>query len=164
MPTPGDIIVIQKMLVKLGQASVTVTRVGHSTDLKFSEKPPHCHVTVTATDPADSKFSQTGSCDLFGKEPPENANTFIIPVKKGLKLWRKGRTLRVHIVADPNQGFQATYESMTVDLEGVVAGEERRLTVSLKPKNAGGQQTTTRDSPQSVEPSTDDNKRLPPIR
>ena len=56
MPTPGDIIVIQKMLVKLGQASVTVTRVGHSTDLKFSEKHPHCHVTVTATDPADKQI------------------------------------------------------------------------------------------------------------
>jgi hypothetical protein len=147
LPNADQINAVHKMLKKLGQASVTVTRVPYASDRKFSDQPPSCHVTLTATDPTDSKFSYTRDCDLFGKEPPENTNTFIIPVKGGLKFWHKGRTLHVHILAEPDQGYQDTHEPMTIDLEGVVAGDERRKSVSLKPKNEGDQQEKNTQPP-----------------
>ncbi len=154
------------LLRKLGKASVTVTRVAHADDSNFSTRPPHCHVTVTATDPADKKFLHTDGCDLFGKELPENRNSFLIPVNTGLKkLWGKGRTLRVHIAADPTEGFQNSHEPWTSDprqhpeLERVVAGNDIKVNVSLKPKSAGGEQTIRRDSPESIEVSTDNYKK-----
>jgi len=147
IPNAGQVDAVQKALAKLGKASVTVTRVPEATDLSFSERPPHCHVTLTATDPADSKFSKKWECDLFGKEPPNDTYTFVIPAKKGLLPWGKGRKLNLHIAAEPNQGFQDTHDPMTIDLEGVVAGDAIKRTVSLKPKTQGGQQGKAADPP-----------------
>jgi hypothetical protein len=147
IPNAGQIDAVQKALAKLGKASVTVTRVPEATDLNYSERPPHCHVTLTATDPSDSKFTKKGECDLFGKEPPDNTYVFYIPTKKGLLPWGKGRKLNIHIAADPNQGFQDSHESMTIDIEGVLAGDAIKRAVSLRPKNQGGQQSKANGPP-----------------
>ncbi|MGO9227942.1 MAG: hypothetical protein ACLQKA_01855 [Bryobacteraceae bacterium] len=147
IPNAGQVDAVQKALAKLGKASVTVTRVPEATDLSFSERPPHCHVTLMATDPADSKFSKKWECDLFGKEAPNDTYTFVIPAKKGQLPWGKGRKLNIHIVADPNQGFQDSHEPMTIDLEGVVTGDAIKRTVSLRPKSEGGQQSQSSEPP-----------------
>jgi hypothetical protein len=134
LPNAKQIEEARKALLKLGQASVTVIRVGHASDRSFSDSPPHCRITLTATDPADAKFARTVEWDLTGTDGPENAHTFVINVKDGFKFWRKSRKLKVRVVATPNQGFEGSHEPMTVELDGVVAGNERQVTVSLKPK------------------------------
>ncbi len=132
----GEISKLLEQMKKRGEASVTVTRVSYATDPGFSENPPSCRVTVTVTDPGDSTFLKIFSCDLFTATAPENTHEFTIPVEKVFKLWgKKRRTLRVSIVADPNNGFEDYYESMKIDAVEIAAGTQKPLTVSLKPKN-----------------------------